>query len=372
MLTDDGLQDLENYFVFSLSPLLNAYFAALTIEASSLAEETGEQPTVFFISREGQFLCRAFAVFCEARGLSLRSRPLIASRTLLMKMVFSDAIGELATGLSHYGSVSGFFSDRLSITPDQLGRIGVPPNIAAGQLSLPDDSDWLEHILANHAPGLQGFLKDRRDAYTAYLTESGYFEGPGLIADVGYSGTIQKLLHRLTGRTCAGFYCIGSDALTATQSRFDGRRGALFERQGRFGDGNPFLDSTLIFEVLMSADYGQVDDITPTAAAPGYRFEFGAKSRSQHLFPLLALGQEAVCRELDACGDIALEDLLSNEFKENVRVLLLTLLTNRQLAPVLIQQIAQVDDRMGGEGFINPWTLLPPLRKKSRNRSAEA
>ncbi|MCV3767529.1 hypothetical protein [Rhizobium sp. TRM95796] len=344
----------------------------MATEASSLADETSEQPTIFFISREGQFLSRAFTAFCEARGLSLRSRPLIASRTLLLKMVFSDAIGELSAGLSYHGSVSGFFSDRLSITSGQLERIGVSPAIAAGQLSLPADADWLAHILANHAPGLGDFLTGRREAYTAYLKESGYFDGPGLIADVGYSGTIQKLLHRLTGRTCAGFYCIGSDALTSPQSKLDGRRKALFERQGRFGDGNPFLDSTLIFEVLMSADYGQVDDITPTATAPGYRFEFGAKSRSQHLFPLLALGQEAVCRELGACGDISLDDLLSDDFKENVRVLLLTLLTNRQLAPVMIQQIAEVDDRMGGEGFINPWTLLPPLRKKSRNGSGEA
>jgi hypothetical protein len=364
MLTDESLQDLENYFVFSLSPLLNTWFAALVVQAELLSDKTGEEPTIFFISREGQFLSRAFAAFCRTRRLSLRSRPLIASRTLLMKLVFAEASADLAERLTYRGSFAGFFSDRLSMTSDQLAGIGVTPAIALGDLTLPRDSAWLAHMLEKQAPGFRDFLKGRREAYCTYLRESGYFNGPRLIADVGYSGTIQKLLLRLTGLPSAGYYCIGTNALTDEQSAADGNRDALFARQGKFGDGNPLLDSTLIFEVLMSADYGQVDDIVPMASAPGYRFEFGAKSRSQHLFPLLSLGQDAVCREIERSGDIELRDLLSDDYKENVRVLLLALLGNRQLAPALVQQISQVDDRMGGEGFINPWTALPPLRRK--------
>jgi hypothetical protein len=364
MLTDDSLQDLENYFASALSPLLNAYFAALSVHASLLRDETAEDPTIFFISREGQFLSRAFDVFCKARELSLKSRPLIASRTLLTKLVFSDSVAGLAENFVYEGSLSGFFETRLSITSEQLDQIGIPAAISAGHLSLPRDAAWLAHIIANHAPGFQDFVLKRRDAYGLYLRESGYFTGSRLIADVGYSGTIQTLLGRITGLPSDGYYCIGADALTGMQSSLVGRRDALFPKQGRFGEGNPLLDSTLIFEVLMSADYGQVDDIAPIGWAPGYRFEFGPKSSTQHLFPLLALGQEAVCREVERSADIDMADLLSADYREQVRSLLFTLLSHRQMAPAVIQEISQLDDRMGGEGFMNPWTALPPLRRR--------
>lgn len=366
MLTDDSLQDLENYFCFSLTPLLNAYFAGLSSQAARLTDETGEEPAIFFISREGQFLSRAFSVFCNARGLPHRFRPLIVSRTLMMKLLFGDSGADLSSALVYDGSFAGFFADRLSINLDQLDEIGIPRTIAQGQLTLPQDAAWLDHILKTQALGLQPFLERRRDAYVRYLKDVGYLGGSRLIADVGYSGTIQRLLGRLTGLSTSGYYCIGSDALTTGDAFSDDQRDALFPAQGRFGEGNPLLDSTLIFEVLMSADYGQVDDIAPIGWDPGYRFEFGPKSRTQHLFPLLALGQDAVCRELERSADIDMADLLSPVYREQVRSLLLTLLGHRQLAPAIIQEISQLDDRMGGEGFINPWTALPPLQKRVR------
>lgn len=366
MLTDDSLQDLENYFRFSLTPLLNAYFAGLSAQAARLTEEVGEETTIFFISREGQFLSRAFAAFCGARGLPHRFRPLIVSRTLMMKLVFAEGAADLAETITYSGSFAGFFAERLSINENQLNTIGIPRTLARGQLTLPQDAAWLGHILATRAPGLSTFLEPRCGAYRRYLKGAGYADGCRLVADVGYSGTIQRLLGRFTGLTSSGYYCIGSDALTADQPASGDRRDALFPRQGRFNQGNPLLDSTLIFEVLMSADYGQVDDIAPIGWDPGYRFEFGPKSRTQHLFPLLALGQDAVCRELERSADIDMADLLSPVYREQVRSLLLTLLGHRQLAPAVIQEISQLDDRMGGEGFINPWTALPPLRKRVR------
>jgi hypothetical protein len=359
LIEDDSFQALENYFVCCLVPVLNVFFSELTERCVSRGLNK-----IFFISREGEFLSKAFAAFAKARSITASSECLVASRTLLTKINLDKLSADYLRGIAFEGTAYEFFDKRLGLQLCSSEEHLLGGRLLHSRLDLPEDAMRLAQLIRRYVSCNERSLDERKQAYLAYLKAIGYFDSTPFVADVGYSGSLQKLLADITQEANIGYYIIGANALTVDHTGLSNELGALFPQQGTFGDGNPLLDSTLLFEALLSAPYGQCEEVVLISAAPGYKFLFGPKGRSQYAFPILAHGQSKVIDTLVSFAKVPLSYLRSDENKRLVQAMLTSLLRHREIAPKLVQKISEIDDRASGMGFVQPWDFLPPLSRR--------
>lgn len=353
-ISNGEFQSLRNYFSYALGPVLNLYFASLIEKCRDEGIER-----VFFISREGEMLSSAFNAFCIARNISVGSTCLFASRAMLMKINIEELFNGNVPEIKFNGTAKGFFSEKLSLNITDLDEFAIGKSLLNSKLVLPNDSIRFRKIVDKYVSNNKVSIENRRSAYLNYLDKCSFFKGEVIIADVGYSGTLQKHLSCIIGEPTNGYYIIGTDDLFLDKSNLGSKYGALYPFQGLFGQGNPLLDSTMIFEVLMSASYGQCEDVDIINGEVS--FSFGVKGKSQYAFPIIEFGQRAVYEFLVRHSSVPFEYILGDENRKYTTEILMSVLRFRHLAPCLLQSIAEVDDRISGMGFVQPWRFLPAL-----------
>lgn len=208
------IKDPETLGYTVLGPLVLDYLTWMIRLAS-----TEKADTVLFLSREGFLLKKAYDILCHAApGKMPRSVYLLASRrgvgTPSMR-VFSD-VGHLLGG-TYTGSLYELLNARMGTAIADLGmaRLG---SVAMGrEVYLPEMRSRIVHMLEPIADGLLEIAELERAAYSRYWHEHVAASHP-IVADLGYAGTIQSHLSRLTGTTLGGAYF----ALNAQAKKLDG------------------------------------------------------------------------------------------------------------------------------------------------------
>jgi hypothetical protein len=143
-----------------------------------------------------------------------------------------------------------------------MTRERVPNEIvrAAGfRLAAPvsDTSDLgrLKKLLEALAPAILENAADERAALLRYLGDQGVLDDGERCAlvDIGYSGSIQRAVEKMVGRSLRGFYMLTHDAARWTFD--DGNVAAFFTDwdEPRMADCHPLNDHVFLFETVLSS-----------------------------------------------------------------------------------------------------------------------
>ncbi|WP_371183110.1 rhamnan synthesis F family protein [Xanthomonas sacchari] len=236
-----------------LGPLIADYVSWL----ARLALERGIGQ-ILHLSREGYLLQKAFAQLqatCPPLT-SLRSRYLLASR----RGTGVPALREAADLDALLGSTySGTLHDLVQ------ARLGKPATAAiAAQLGdtemrrtvlLPEMRAVVAQQLAPAMPALLDVAAAERESYLRYWhTTLG--DEPAMVADLGYAGTIQAQLGRLTGARLGGAY-FAVNAGIAQIEPTGWAEARYFDARTAGSDTSPILRHDLLLETFLTAPTGQ-------------------------------------------------------------------------------------------------------------------
>ncbi|KRG43591.1 polysaccharide biosynthesis protein [Stenotrophomonas panacihumi] len=235
-----------------LGPLLLDYLAWL----HRVARETGID-TVLFLSREGHLLAQAHAALMRhvPEAERLRGRYLLVSRRAAgMAAMRTDEDLAALLGGSYTGTLRNLLLARLGDAA--LASVAsVLDARLAQEVFLPDMHAQVMQWLAPAVPALLAVAETEREAYLHYW-QSEVGDAAAMVADIGYAGSIQKYLSRMTGRPLGGAYF----ALRRGAHQLQGLGWAMARHHdGREQDheASPILQHDLLLEALLAAPSGQ-------------------------------------------------------------------------------------------------------------------
>ena len=307
-LTFDAPEDV-GYVVFG--PLIFDYLA--WISRMALAEGIDK---VLFLSREGFLLEKAFKrIRSHVPELSsVDGVYLLASRRGIgtpMLRELSDIDHLLGSTFS--GSLYDLLDARMG-TPiaDHTSSV-IGAEAMAAEIYLPEMRSRVLSKLAPAADGILAIARAEREAYGKYwASEVG--GRSALISDLGYAGTIQAHLARLTGMQLKGAYFAlrqGADQVRIN----DGWAKARFHDErdkSTLSQASPILQNDLLLESVLTSADGQFSHFEDGSAA--LRPVFAADTLDPGAFATISRIHAGVETFMEDIGNAVGGDCLSAEF----------------------------------------------------------
>lgn len=187
----------EKEFGYSIfGPVITGYMNHLCREALKAGTEQ-----ILFFAREGYVLQNIYKVMQE-KVLALqkiRGDYLLTSRRSLS--VASIETQEDITGLLdiyYRGSFGNLLHSRFGITDPQAEEL---------EVELPEQKSIIQKKIGKYYPEIFAEAEKEREAYLRYYNGiAGHNTGKLMVSDIGYSGSIQYYLSKLTKDTYPGIY----------------------------------------------------------------------------------------------------------------------------------------------------------------------
>ncbi len=233
-----------------LGPLVLDYVAWLT----RVAREH-EVPNLLFLSREGHLLEQVFQRLREACPslAGLRGRYLLASRRGTGTPAL-HGVADLNAVLdnTYTGSLRGLLEARLGDAVAEAAEGILGSSAMQRDIYLPEMREDVVDMIAPAADALLRIARREREAYLRYWQAS-VGEQAAMVADIGYSGSIQVNLSRVVGAPLGGGYF----ALNERAAKVDGHGWA----QARYHDARSdagqapsiILQHDLLLESVLTA-----------------------------------------------------------------------------------------------------------------------
>lgn len=225
---------------------------------------------IFFLARDGYFLKELFEVFLKTKKLSIEKEIeyLIISRRAMLGAIEKDEenLKHIIMGLGNYtGLFSTMIYHRLGLTKDFLDECAIRDFRIVDEIGL----EKAYTILSNHLQELNQHNREEKEAYLNYLDSVNFSkEQNNVLIDLGYSGTIQKYLHELTGNRLIGEYFVTTEKVKEVEEEDN-------ILQGYFGDKVDFRDNfnvvykyALVLEAYLTSDKGQLEYFQKTNNLP--------------------------------------------------------------------------------------------------------
>lgn len=165
---------------------------------------------VVFLARDGHVLKEAYDALAPLYPELPESRYLYCSRraATIAALDKTEDLIELYTQDFRPMTLEEFFFNRLG-----TGLEAIPARILEKHALSPErlvtsarDYKEMSDFLRECAPYVLQATELERKAYFRYLEEEGMFDPDSCLVDIGYSGTMQHLLTRMTGVEYGGFY----------------------------------------------------------------------------------------------------------------------------------------------------------------------
>lgn len=323
-------------------PILYTYLS----EVDKRLKETSAIP--YCLAREGYILKKGL----EALGSEATPIYLYASRTFLFRisLSYSDS-WSFSLGHGYDGTIGDFFMSRYGFTAEQVKEIVSEDDMDA-KLSMPKDKSNIEVIFNQQADVIESIIKPTRQAYLGYLTSIGLTSQnaeQALLLDVGYSGTIQKLLSIILKSNTNGLYFITTDSDKTEAGSYTANLNHVFKDKVKMGGGYTLLDRSMFLESLFTSPDGQFVDIISSPLSDGqFHFCFGKRSYTQQHFEKLALVFEGT---LEAIRHFKQHDI-TFEISE-IEFLYEQYVTKRNLLPSASWPLFEFDDAISGFGNVH-------------------
>lgn len=247
----------------------------------------GKQATVYCLAREGFIFQQALSKVNN----SLDIQYLYASRTFLFRILIDKPSSwKYSIKPEYSGSFKNFLFDRFGFSQAQIDQLNDKAPLSE-EVSLPEDFDKVTQILTSIIEDLSALVKPTRETYLLYLSSKGLLENTPkdhLFLDIGYSGTIQKLLTLLLNIDTKGYYFITTDAKNENVDSLKAQMHYVFRDKVKMGEGYYMLDRSMFLESLFTSPDGQFIDIFPSPSIhKEFLYCFGKRAYTQKNFQLL-------------------------------------------------------------------------------------
>ena len=343
-MTTVTYKSLSDYGALLLAPSLNLF-------VREMLEPKYKDSKAICLAREGWVF---FNLLTKLEGLNLiklKFSPayLQVSRSLLFRAgMFDEYILSISLRNGFKGSLRSLLVNRYCLMPHEIDAAFTEGELSA-VIVLPQDVSKVELLINRRMEKILPFVEHTSESLNKYLnTIFSEKNSTPLMIDVGYSGTIQKILTHLIGQDTQGLYYI-------TTSSGDIKIGdnscdihGVLEKDVSWGTGNILLERSLLLESLMTAPHGQVSDIHLKLGGE-FEFVYGPKASTQthsqdySVFMWGAINQ--VCEDFKNGVNYSRQEVVSMLEKQTGDV---------RLIPSSIRHLLRLDDGICGNGMIDP------------------
>lgn len=323
-------------------PILHTYLSAV----NSYLTQT--PANVYCLAREGFILKKGL----EKVNSRIKPVYLYASRTFLFRITLNQRESwPLSLGHGFTGKTGDFFISRFGFTLEQVKQFMAIEELDE-QVTTPADKDKIESILTAKADIIESLIKPSREAYLSYLATVGLTSetaDDSLFLDVGYSGTIQKLLSILLQSDTNGYYFITTDSSKTQAGNYTANLHFVFKDKVKMGGGYIMLDRSMFLESLFTSPDGQfIDIIKSPLHENSFHFCFGKRNYTQHHFVRLNLVFEGALNAIEHFN----KHEISFELSE-IEFLYEQYVSKRNFLPSATWPLFEFDDGISGFGNVN-------------------
>lgn len=344
--TTEGEITLKNFGAAFLGPVFASFYSSLRKEI----QKNSKLQQIFFLSREGYFLELAFKRLLQSpEERKIKTSYLICSRTLLFKLILAyPDQWESTLGHPYRGRMADFFKNRYAFTDAEISAI-------KAQSRTYQEVESMEFVLGTNKHLILAILQEAKEvilstvtpklhAYSSYLQIMDFGSTDEThIVDIGFSGTIQKLLHQISKTNLIGHYFL-------TTKKAQNQNNLTFN--GHIAENiapgtEPLLERSLYMESMLTAPHGQTIDIGQEANQ--IFFCFGKQTTAQYHFNELSLVIEGAIQYASSAmknGDVMSPAELSNYYG--------TFVKHKSSFPSITRKLFDIDDSISGFGIINP------------------
>ncbi len=266
-----------------LGPILSKY----TTEVYKKLEAYNQKVSVFHLAREGYALKRAFDSY--SKDSSYNSTYLLASRTFLFRITLDiEESWSLSIGHGFSGTISEFLRARYAFTFHEVEQI-LKDEDSKKLISLPKDTNEIRRVFKSNLSLISSLISESKKAYINYLRSIGFLNKDSLpvVLDVGYSGTIQKLLTLITSSQVNGIYMITTSSKNDSINSIPYSIEHVFNTNVKMGGGYLMLDRSMFLEALLTSPNGQFVDIIEGSEPDSFSYCYGKRNYTQENFDKL-------------------------------------------------------------------------------------
>jgi hypothetical protein len=340
-------QEERSFGAAFLGPILALYLSSLFAYIKK-----NRVQKLWLLSREGYFLRQALMVLKNDCGLkNLELEYVYVSRTLLFKLALLDErLWEITLEHSYRGTILSFFQNRYGFNRNEIGAISTSLREGGCDytqfISLPNDKDKMLGLISKSKESFELSVLQTKSHYLEYL-KSIEFNNQDVkhMVDIGYSGTIQKLLSKLTGARSVGHYFF-TTAKAANEAGLE-FIGHILENVSSESNRN-LIDRSLFIEAILTAPHGQVKSIIRNVDG-GIKFVYGPETAAQQNFRILQ-------NIFNGAIDYAQETIHNDEIMSvpDLEFYYSRFVNTPALFPESVRGILDLDDTISGFGIVNP------------------
>jgi hypothetical protein len=328
-----------------LSPVLSHYLRRVVSALSA-------NYTPVCLAREGFLFKNALQSLHDQLLIKLSVKPLYlkVSRTLLFKsLIGSDKNCPELYESGFSDTFAAFLSGRCGMSASFI-KCHISSEDANKYLSLPTDAGIAQGLINKYKKQINDATINTRVSLVKYLKSLGLHENPAppLFLDLGYAGTIQKLLTRLLDRDTYGIYVISSCPGNHPVGNKSAIMKGTLKEDVKFGDGYLPLERSLFWECLLTSQEGQMLDIYEISKG-NFDFIYGP-----------AAGAQRFSHYLNELHQGAIQGILDHfhhgiEWSTGeIEALCKVQTSNAWAIPRLIHNLFNLDDSTSGYSLISP------------------
>ncbi|EKT4484720.1 HAD family hydrolase [Pseudomonas putida] len=331
-----------------LGPILNCYIR-------KIAEHSATHRPIC-LAREGWVLFNTLK-YLEDNGLIFfKAKPLYlkVSRTVLFRSQLGNPdIWELAFASKFDGTVLDLLLKRFGFQLHEAFSL-LPQELLGFKVSLPDDLQKLSEWFAPHNARMHAYVEPTRNALLTYFNREGLISSglKPLMLDIGYAGTIQKILTRMFDQSTDGLYFITTAAGNHKIGQQTATMKGVFKENVKWSEGYLMLERSLLLESIMTAPEGQLVDIRLQNNGE-LQFFHGRLAAPQNQYQDL---QTIFAGAIDAIGDGFKMDITYST--EEIECLFSAYATTPSAIPKEAFHLFSIDDDFSGNGVISPTQLF--------------
>ncbi|OZB59461.1 MAG: hypothetical protein B7X39_11610 [Lysobacterales bacterium 14-68-21] len=309
---------------------------------------------LLFLSREGHLLTKAFELFAEyvPELGSVRREYFLASR-----------LGCQIAGIERPADLEKLFGGRFKGDFETLvrARLGealggvvlreLSQAVKKARVELPAVKREVCATVSKVYERIQAHARDARGTYLEYWS-SFHLQGASAVVDVGFNGTIQKLLMELTNERLHGYYFATTERASEHSSKGVFAKGYYGDALNERDTENVMLRYNLLLESVLTAPSGQFQGFARAsgdALSPVYRTD-GISQREFHVLDQCHSGILAYIKDvLKVVGADALRGSVKPQFmSEGLRRV-----ATGEWSIGSLRQFLYVEDDYTGMGEIN-------------------
>lgn len=340
-------QALYEFGYSFLSPMLNHYTRRLI--------DRSNDHRVVCLAREGWVFYKLIKHLQDCDLMDLQHEPLYlkVSRTVLFRSQLGSELGwKLGLTNKFEGTVLDLMIKRFGLKLYEAYN-ALPAELLGFDLKLPEDAEKVKSWLNPHSLRLAEVVAPTRLALEGYLVNVGLTDGPKpLMLDLGYAGTIQKILTEMIGRDTSGLYFIATDAGDTKVEDHIASMSGVFRENTKWQEGYVMLEKSLLLESLMTAPHGSVVDLRIRTDGD-IDFFYGRTAAPQRFYQDLDAVLEGAIKGVEESLRFNVEYSI-----EEIESMYAAFATPPSAIPRAVRHLFSIDDDFSGGGEINPMLLF--------------